>query len=180
MHERMAAAQPAPVRYAFCPCCAAELVDAQIDGERRQRCSRSCGYVDWGNPIPVVLAIVELDGKIILARQPGWPSDSFFLISGFVETGENYEQAILREISEEIGLTAVIESCVGSYPFVEMNQILTVFHVSAAGAVTLGPELAEVKFVEPSALLWWSRGAGPAVRDWILARETISKSGTGE
>ena len=141
-----------------------------MDGESRSLCTLRCGFVHWNNPIPVVLAIVEHEGRIILARQPGWPADSFFLIGGFVEQAENLETAILREIDEELGLQAKILDRIGSYAFPEMNQVLTVYHTESAGPVTLGPELEEIKYVEPDRLMWWSRGAGPAVRDWIIAR----------
>ncbi len=38
-----------------------------------------------GQPIPVVAAIVELDGMVILARNRLWPEKMFGLVTGFLE-----------------------------------------------------------------------------------------------
>lgn len=50
----------------------------------RQACPDSaCGHVFWDNPAPVVAALVEWEGRIILARNQAWAEGKFGLISGF-------------------------------------------------------------------------------------------------
>ena len=51
----------------------------------------SCGYVHWDNPLPVVAAIVEYEGRILLARNAAWQEGMFALITGFLENGETPE-----------------------------------------------------------------------------------------
>ena len=87
--------------YRFCPRCAQPLIeraDADDEGGRiRQACpDDACGYVHWNNPLPVVAAIVEIDGKILLARNAAWPEGAFALITGFLERGETPEDGIAR------------------------------------------------------------------------------------
>jgi NADH pyrophosphatase NudC (nudix superfamily) len=66
-----------------------DRADPAHEGGRAPRCpDDTCGYAHWNNPLPVVAAIVELDGKILLARNAAWPEGMFALITGFLENGE--------------------------------------------------------------------------------------------
>ncbi len=156
----------------FCPICGNKLVVSEFEGKTRPGCSStSCEYVFWDNPTPVIAAIVERHGKVILARNNGWPEKMYGLITGFLEKGESPEDGILREVKEELGLDGKIAGFVGYYTFFEMNQLILVFHVEAYGEIVLGEELAEIKQLDPIKLRPWSVGTGPAVRDWLEARK---------
>jgi NADH pyrophosphatase NudC (nudix superfamily) len=157
----------------FCPQCSHELTSAQVDGKTRLKCpSTSCDYVYWNNPTPVVAAIVELDGLVVLARNKKWANKKMFgLVAGFLEEGETPQDGTLREVREELGLEGEIAGFVGYYSFFHMNQLILAFHVLARGEISLGAELAEAKLVHPDKLRPWPIGTGPAVRDWLEARK---------
>lgn len=156
----------------FCPQCGSELTSSQVDGKTRPTCtSASCDYVYWDNPTPVVAAIVERDGLVILARNKAWPRKMFGLVTGFLEKGETPEAGVLREVEEELGLEGEIVDFVGYYSFFQMNQLILVFHVRVWGEIVLGEELAEIKSLSPDKLRPWPIGTGPAVRDWLEARK---------
>jgi NAD+ diphosphatase len=155
----------------FCPQCGSPLQNTEVNGHPRRCCSAAgCAYVHWDNPVPVVAAIVELDGAVILARNQGWPEKMYGLITGFLEKGETPDQAILREVREELGLSADTARFIGYYPFFEMNQLILAFHVAAKGEIVLGEELADIRRVPVERLKPWTLGTGPAVRDWLAAR----------
>ncbi|WP_175971748.1 NUDIX domain-containing protein [Burkholderia sp. BCC0322] len=161
--------------YRFCPRCASPLAErADLDhegGRIRQACpDDSCGYVHWNNPLPVVAAIVELDGKILLARNAAWPEGMFALITGFLESGETPEDGIAREVFEETALKAEQVSLVGVYEFIRKNELIIAYHVRASGTVALSPELLEYKLVDPPLLRPWRAGTGVALADWMRAR----------
>jgi len=132
--------------------------------------SNYCGYVFWDNPLPVVAAIVEMDGKVVLARNKEWPEKMFGLITGFLEKGETPETAVKREVKEELGLDAEIMEFVGVYSFFERNQLIIAYQLSAAGEIKLGDELAEIKWIPVDKLKPWPFGTGHAVRDWLERR----------
>ena len=158
----------------FCPQCGQPLQTAEIHGQPRPCCKTvGCAYVHWDNPIPVVAAIVEVDGAVILARNVSWPEKMFGLITGFLEKGETPDDAVLREVREELGLHAETAHFIGYYPFFEMNQLILAFHVPAHGDITLNEELAAIKRVPVERLKPWTIGTGPAVRDW-LARRSVT------
>ena len=159
----------------FCPLCGKELVTAQVDGRPRLSCSSdTCEYVFWENPTPVVAAITELDGNVVLVRNEGWPEKMFGLVTGFLEKGETPEDGVLREVREELGLEGEIESFVGYYSFFDMNQLILAFHVKAKGEILKGEELAQVKLISPEKLRPWRFGTGLAIQDWLEVRKAAS------
>ena len=152
----------------FCPKCAHTLVMADIDGNDRLKCSSpDCDYIFWDNPLPVVAAVVEHQGAVILVRQKGWPEKWHGLVTGFLEKGETPEEAILRELHEELGLQGEIRSFIGYYTFYRMNQLILAFHIQARGDVSLGTELESFRHIPPEKLRPWSLGTGPALKDWL-------------
>ncbi len=156
----------------FCPQCTQELKVLEFDGVERLACpSSDCDFVYWDNPTPVVAGIVELDGSVILVRNVGWPEKMFGLIAGYLEKNETPEDGILREVREELGLEGQIQDFVGYYPFYELNQLLLVFHVRAAGEIVQGKELEAHKLIQANVLKPWPFGTGLALKDWLEARK---------
>jgi NADH pyrophosphatase NudC (nudix superfamily) len=157
--------------FKYCSVCGKDLAKGTVDGKDVLCCmSDNCGYVFWNNPLPVVAAIVEMDGKIVLARNKEWPEKMFGLITGFLEKGETPESAVKREVKEELGLDAEIMEFVGVYSFFERNQLIIAYQLSAAGEIKLGDELAEIKWIPVGKLKPWPFGTGHAVRDWLERR----------
>ena len=156
----------------FCPICTTELVTADIDGVQRLICpSDECEYVYWDNPTPVVAGIVECDGSVVLVRNVGWPEKMFGLITGYLEKNETPEECILREVREELGMSAQICEFVGYYPFFELNQLLLVYHLTAEGDIVLGNELEAHRLISINKLKPWPFGTGIAVKEWLGARK---------
>jgi NAD+ diphosphatase len=155
----------------YCPWCGQSLTVKNINGKDYRACpSEECNYVFWDNPVPVVAAIIEYQGAVLLARNKAWPEQVFALVTGFLEKRESPEDAIVREVKEELGLDATIVGLVGIYAFFKMNQLIVAYHVSAEGNIVLGDEIVETKLVQPEKLRPWPFGTGIAVRDWLLRR----------
>lgn len=136
----------------YCSQCASTLVLKTIDGVEREVCSKSCGFVHWNNPVPVAAALIEINGKYLLARNHAWPVGFFSLISGFVEAGESPEVSIIREVAEELGLKAVSTHFIGHFPFKAMNQLMIAFAVKTDGNIKLNEELLEYKLLSKDEL----------------------------
>jgi NAD+ diphosphatase len=159
--------------YTYCPRCRAPLAEASRGGRPRLVCTRAaCGFVHWDNPVPVVAAIVERDGRVILVRSHGHPETWYVLVAGFLEPDETPEQAVLREVEEELGLGGEVVQPLGAYPFPRLNQIIFAYHVRIGpGEIRLcEAELVDYKEVPLRNLRPWPQGTGPALRDWLAAR----------
>lgn len=65
----------------------------------------------------VIIAITDESDRLLLARQKVWQPGHFSIVAGFVEPGETFEAAAIREANEEIGLDVVDVEYLGSQPW---------------------------------------------------------------
>lgn len=79
----------------------------------RSRVCQSCGFAVYPRISPCVIGLVSRGRDFLLARGPRHPEGLFSTLAGFIEPGENAEQAFAREVKEEVGLN------VGSIRYVE-------------------------------------------------------------
>ncbi|HTD02627.1 NUDIX hydrolase [Undibacterium sp.] len=156
----------------FCPVCAAPLVPRQDQheaGKERLTCPQG-HWTHWDNPLPVLAALVEVEGRILLARNAAWPEKTFALITGFMERGETPEQGVARELKEETNLDADQVSLIGVYEFMRKNEVIIAYHVKASGDIRLSEELVEFRLVAPEKLRPWHAGTGYAMADWMRSQ----------
>ncbi|RMX06326.1 NUDIX domain-containing protein [Corticibacter populi] len=158
----------------YCTHCATALqwVTAMEDSGpvQRLRCP-ACGWTHWNNPTPVLAAIVEYQGKVLLAHNALWQDRFFGIITGFMEAGESPEQGVAREVKEETNLDVQSTELVGVWDFQRKNQVLIAYHVLATGEVRLSPELTEYQLIEPAQVrCWTSSGTGLALQKWLRSR----------
>ena len=159
--------------YRFCPACAsplALLTRLEDSGEKERLRCPACDHTHWNNPTPVLAAIVELDGLVLLARNAAWQHRMMGLITGFMEAGETPEEGIRREIAEETSLGGSALTLVGVHDFQRMNQVIITYHAVAHGEVRLSPELAEYRLLRPEQVRCWRAGTGLALADWLRGR----------
>ena len=157
-------------QFNYCPNCKSPLVEQQLDGELRRSCSQRCGFVHYDNPVPVVAAVVEHEGLVVLARNRAWSFEFFGLITGFLERGETPEQGVLREVKEELDLDATSATLIGVYAFERMNQLIIGYHVAATGTIKLNEELIDYRQIPPAQCRAWPAGTGYALRDWLRSQ----------
>jgi NADH pyrophosphatase NudC (nudix superfamily) len=159
--------------FKFCPQCATplEFIAQMEDGgeKERLRCV-ACGYTHWNNPTPVLAAVVEYQGKILLAQNAAWPGKMFALITGFMEAGETPRGGIEREIREETNLEATELNLIGVYDFQRMNQVIIAYHAVCHGKVKLSPELVDYRLYAFDEVKCWPSSTGFALADWLRTR----------
>ncbi len=154
----------------FCPLCTSPLEDKLVEAEPRRVCSADCGFIHYNNPTPVVAAVVEHEGRIVLARNVAWPDSWYGLITGFLERGESPEEGVVREVEEELSLKPLSANLIDVYPFHRRNQVIIAFHVPATGSIKLNHELNHYLRVRPENCYAWPSGTGLALRDWLRTR----------
>ena len=87
-------------REQFCGKCGAPLEASTSD--LSQVCPQ-CGEHFYPQISPAVItAILDRDGRILLAHNRNFRPGIFSLVAGFVEAGESAEEAVAREIREEV------------------------------------------------------------------------------
>jgi NAD+ diphosphatase len=101
-------------RHRFCANC------GQLSEIIRGGWSRACPHCSaehFPRVDPVVIMLVEHEGRLLLGRQPHYPPDRYSALAGFVEVGESIEAAVVREIAEEAGIEVREVRYVASQPW---------------------------------------------------------------
>lgn len=131
-------------RAGHCGVCAAAT---RAGHSGHQRVCGGCGAVQFPRTDPVVITLVRRDERCLLINQPGWPEDRFAVVAGFVEPGETLEQAVAREVAEEVGLSLTVVEYLGSQPWPFPHSLMVGFRsVAAEGEVRLGEEVREARW----------------------------------
>jgi NAD+ diphosphatase len=84
----------------------------------------SCGAEHYPRVDPVVIMLAEIDGRLLLGRQPQYPPGRYSALAGFVEQGESIEAAVARELSEEAGITVSHVRYLTSQPWPFPNSLM--------------------------------------------------------
>ena len=63
-----------------------------------------CGLQSYPRLSPAIIVLVERERQLLLARSPRFPKGRYSVIAGFVEPGETLEEAVVRELREEVGI----------------------------------------------------------------------------
>jgi NADH pyrophosphatase NudC (nudix superfamily) len=85
----------------FCSMCGQKTAIAEVG---MKRTCTSCAAGHFPRTDPVVIALVVRGDEVLLGRQKVWPAGRYSCVAGFVDAGENIEQAAAREIHEETGV----------------------------------------------------------------------------
>ena len=99
----------------FCPRCGGHLESRAAGHELR--CT-SCDRPQFPRTDPaVIMAVVHEDGSILLGRQTSWSAGRWSTLAGFCEPGETLEDAVRREVGEEVGVPVGEVTYFGNQPW---------------------------------------------------------------
>ena len=120
----------------FCPKCGSSHFIPQNDNSLQ---CESCSFRFYYNAASAVAAIIlDEEGRLLLTRRALEPfKGTLDLPGGFVSVDESSEEALIREIKEELGADVLEYKYIRSYPNRYEYSGLTVFTNDAAFACTL-------------------------------------------
>jgi NAD+ diphosphatase len=108
----------------FCGRCG--TATARQPGEWSRQCP-SCGLAHFPRLSPAVIVRIERGDEILLARSPHFQPGVYSTLAGFVEPGESLEEAVHREIFEEVGVRVAHVRYFGSQPWPFPNSLMVGF-----------------------------------------------------
>jgi NAD+ diphosphatase len=125
----------------FCPRCGAPTEPEQAGWIRR--CTRD-GSEHYPRTDPaVIVAVVDDQDRLLLGRNAQWPGGRFSVLAGFVEPGESFEAAVVREVQEEVGIVVTDVTFLGNQPWPFPSSAMVGFRARAA-TTTLHPDRVEM------------------------------------
>lgn len=137
-------------QHRYCGACGAET--RPREGGHARYCSQAdCGAKHFPRTDPAIIVLVTRGDRCLLGHQRGWPKGMYSTLAGFVEPGENLEQAVVREVKEEAGITVRDPRYWKSQPWPFPSSLMLAFR---AEAVT---ETIDVDGVEIEHAAWFTR-----------------------
>lgn len=132
----------------FCGACGGPT--EALAGERCMRCTR-CGHAAYPRISPAMMVLVRKGGAILLARNAASPTNRFSALAGFLEAGESVEDAVHREVFEEVGLRLRGLRYFGSESWPFPHSLMIAFTAEwESGDIMVDPrEIAEARWFGP-------------------------------
>ena len=82
---------------------------------------------------PCVMGLVWRESQILLAHNTRFKAGKYSVLAGFIEAGENVEQALAREVKEEVGVDIYPPSYMASQPWPFPSQLMLGFFAQYRG-----------------------------------------------
>ena len=157
----------------FCGGCGAETVHDDL--QRMLKCP-VCGNLIFPRINPVVIVAVTDGEDLLLSKYAGRGYTNYALIAGYAEIGETMEQAVAREVMEEVGLKVRDLRYYKSQPWGIDGNILMGFFCHLDGSRQIHLDRTELAMAD-----WYPRNALPIEDDgYSLTREMIRVFGEGK
>ena len=143
--------------------------------ERALICPK-CKYIEYPKISPAVIVAIRNGNRLLLTKNAKGVYNYYALVAGFVEVGETLEEAVAREVREEVGLKVKNIQPYKSQPWSFSDTIMLAFIADLDGddKITLQEE-------ELSEARWFEREDVPVLPFHIsVGHELIQKFRDGE
>lgn len=117
--------------HGYCSRCGAPTEVAEA-GHLRRCPEDGSEHYPRTDPVIIVLVMDDAD-RCLLGRHPDWPEGRYSTLAGFVEPGETPEQAVVREVREETGISVSSSWYAGSQPWPFPSNLMLGFYGRAQG-----------------------------------------------
>ena len=157
----------------FCGACGEKTVH---DGKERMMRCHACGNMIFPRIAPAVIIGLTHGDKLMLSTYAGRDYKRYGLLAGFIEIGETAEEAVAREVMEEVGLKVKNIRYYKSQPWGVAGNLSIGYFCDLEGDDTVHLDENELASAE-----WFDRNDLPAKDDGIsLTREMIRIFGEGK
>jgi NAD+ diphosphatase len=142
--------------YQFCPRCG---VRGEFSEEKMSFLCSSCGFHFYLNSAAAVTGLIfNTEGELMLVRRNVEPFyGKLDLPGGFIDPGESVEEALVREIKEELGIVVHDFSFYGSFPnrypfsgtIISTVDMVFTCTVADLSQITVNDDVKDFEFFKP-------------------------------
>ena len=109
----------------FCSRCSGKLNFKEIEGAFVRPCNNEFIYPRIS---PCIITLITKKDKILLARNKLFPEKLYSTLAGFIEVGETAEEALIREVLEEVNIKVKNIKYFGSQSWPFPSQLMLGYH----------------------------------------------------
>ena len=163
----------------FCGACGTPTV--HVAGERCMRCP-ACSHMAYPRISPAMMVLIKRGDAVLLARHNNSPSHFFTALAGFLEAGESIEDAVHREVFEEVGLKVRDVTYFGSQPWPFPHSLMIAFTAEyvSGDIVVDASEIAEAQWFGPSDPFPKVPPRGLSIAGHLIHANLSSRPGSGQ
>jgi len=164
------------MRFTYCPHCGEKLIKKEIGDEGLIPFCENCDIPLWDMfETCIITAVVNEENEVALIKQSYMTTQTYVCVAGHMKIGESAEEAVIREVKEEIGLDVKELNFIKTYPYEQKEMLMLGFKakVKKADFVLSDAEVATAKWFTFAEALENIREGSIA---WQLVREVIELS----
>ncbi|MBR3772715.1 MAG: NAD(+) diphosphatase [Clostridium sp.] len=157
----------------YCGCCGTHTKRSTT--EQAVICPK-CNHVEYPKISPAIIVAIVNGDKLLMTKYANGDYHKYALVAGFVEFGESFEQAVVREVKEEVGLNVKNVTYFKNQPWPISDSQMVGFFAELDGdeTVTLQEE-------ELSEAVWFDKEKIPVNQNAIsLGYELVEAVRSGE
>ncbi|WP_405304178.1 NAD(+) diphosphatase [Methanobrevibacter sp.] len=153
------------ISHQFCGRCG---VKTKLDEKDMMLKCPSCGQVHYPRIAPAIIVAIRKGDELLMAKHSYHENISYALIAGFVEPGENIEEAVHREVSEEIGIKIKNLKYLKSQSWPFPNSLMLGFEAEYdSGEIKVdGDEILKAKWFKKEEIIRYDSDI--SISDWLM------------
>jgi len=119
------------MRFTYCPHCGEKLTLKEIGDEGMIPFCAKCNIPLWDMfTTSIIAAVVNEHREVALLRQNYVSAAKYVCVAGIMKIGESAEDAVVREVKEEIGQDVEELRFISSYPYEKKEMLMLGYKAS--------------------------------------------------
>ena len=153
------------ISHRFCGRCGTET---QLDEKDMMLKCPSCGQNHYPRIAPAIIVAIRNDDELLMAQHSYHDTIRYALIAGFVEPGESIEEAVHREVEEEVGIKIKNLEYMKSQSWPFPNSLMLGFRAEyESGDIKVdGDEIVKAKWFKKDEIIRYETDI--SISDWLV------------
>ena len=153
------------ISHEFCGRCG---TPTQIDEKDMMLKCPSCGQVHYPRIAPAIIVAISKENELLMAQHSYHDTIRYALIAGFVEPGESIEEAVHREVLEEVGIKIKNLKYMKSQSWPFPNSLMLGFTAEyESGDIKVdGDEIVKAKWFKRDEIIRYDSDI--SISDWLI------------
>jgi NAD+ diphosphatase len=155
------------ISHQFCGRCG---IKTELDEKDMMLKCPVCGQVHYPRIAPAIIVAIRNEDELLMAKHSYHDNIRYALIAGFVEPGESIEEAVHREVSEEVGIKIKNLKYLKSQSWPFPNSLMLGFEAEYdSGEIKVdGDEIVKAKWFKKDEIIRYTSDI--SISDWLIQK----------